>query len=200
MVAALKMIQYSSLFNEETRSFAQEIGAHGISVEIDSPTNPQIHNSVEWLLPPAILLIITKPFIDSFLQEAGKDAYQGFSASIKKLFTRSKKKEYHFVDSSAKHIEGNRVGFRIELEELDINLKINIPYNLKDETKIDELLNHISPHNREHLLNMVEDFLLQCDFPERMLYLAYNDELNKWVIINNHQLALQHRKVQNFDK
>ncbi len=174
----------TDLFDWEIGYFIDEVRHHNISVDYKKIDDLEFYHSIEWLIPPAIVFFISKPFIESFLQEAGKDAYIGLKSSIKKLLNKSKSEEFKYFNSSGKSINASHIGLLVELEEIRVTLKINFPPDLTDEDAIDKLFECLSPVNRSVLVNMVRDFVLQCEFPKKFpakeAYLEYNNESGEW--------------------
>jgi hypothetical protein len=63
------------------------LAAPHLSVRVDArePEGPQA--GLEWLLPTAAIVYLTKSYFDGFLREAGKEHYQAFKKGIASLWS-----------------------------------------------------------------------------------------------------------------
>lgn len=87
------------------------------------PRKDEPSAGIGWLLGSAFVLWIAKPFIDGFMQEAGKDAYSAFSQSLAQLTSRLLTKPVYEPVSEAKNklgdIHKRSLGFSVLVELSD---------------------------------------------------------------------------------
>jgi hypothetical protein len=65
--------------------FERELDGHNLSVKLRKLPTLGPFAGIEWLLPTALMVIIAKPYFDSFLNEAGKDHYHILKKYLTKL-------------------------------------------------------------------------------------------------------------------
>ena len=65
--------------------FFDEVQRPGLDLRREVREHPGIYAGIEWLIPTAVFLYISRSYFDSFLKEAGKDHYHLLKAAIKKL-------------------------------------------------------------------------------------------------------------------
>lgn len=68
--------------------FESELAAPGLSVRTEERPKSGPFAGLEWLVPTALMVIIAKPYFDSFLSEAGKDHYHILKKAIVRLGNR----------------------------------------------------------------------------------------------------------------
>ncbi|HWK89821.1 MAG TPA: hypothetical protein VNP72_07490 [Longimicrobium sp.] len=66
--------------------------ALGTDVSVED-LGPQAYAGIEWLVPTAIVVLISKKYLDTMTQETAKDHYQILKASLSKLLKRTVGKE-----------------------------------------------------------------------------------------------------------
>jgi hypothetical protein len=87
--------------------FCRQIPASGLDFRSESRPNPGPFMGVEWLMPTAIIVYLSKSYFDAFLKEAGKEHYQILKRGLAKLaakFTGPKAPttRLYFSDGKAK--------------------------------------------------------------------------------------------------
>ncbi len=65
--------------------FETETAEAGIWVQSESYPDRGPFAGIEWLLPTAVILYVSKPYIDAFLAEAGKDHYHILKGAMGRL-------------------------------------------------------------------------------------------------------------------
>jgi hypothetical protein len=73
--------------DEVVSDFLEEAEARGFS-QILERREPEVLAAVEWLLPTAIMLFLGRKFIDTFAEEAAKEAYPVVKAALLRLIRR----------------------------------------------------------------------------------------------------------------
>jgi hypothetical protein len=68
--------------------FCQEIAASGLDFRSETRPSPGPFMGVEWLMPTAIIVYLSKSYFDAFLKEAGKEHYQALKKGLAKLAAR----------------------------------------------------------------------------------------------------------------
>ena len=72
--------------------FSDIVRAPNLNLQFESRENDGPYAGVEWLLPTAFVVYLSKSYFDGYLKEMGKDHYallkKGLNALHKKLFTR----------------------------------------------------------------------------------------------------------------
>ena len=65
--------------------FEADVATQGLVVKTNERSKSGPFAGIEWLLPTAIMVIIAKPYFDSFLREAGEDHYHILKKELVKL-------------------------------------------------------------------------------------------------------------------
>ena len=65
--------------------FEADVATQGLVVKTNERSKSGPFAGIEWLLPTAIMVIIAKPYFDSFLREAGKDHYHILKKNLSNL-------------------------------------------------------------------------------------------------------------------
>lgn len=65
--------------------FEADVATQGLAVKAEERPESGPFAGIEWLLPTAIMVIIAKPYFDSFFSEAGKDHYHILKKALVKL-------------------------------------------------------------------------------------------------------------------
>src|SRR4051812_10695315 len=74
--------------HESLDEFANAIRHDGLDVKRESRPQDGPDAGLEWLVPTAIVVFITKAYFDAFLKEAGKDPYLLLKKALTKLTER----------------------------------------------------------------------------------------------------------------
>ena len=65
--------------------FEVALRADNLNLRVESRPDPGPYAGVEWLIPTAVFVYISKSYFDAFLKEAGKDHYQVLRSAISRL-------------------------------------------------------------------------------------------------------------------
>jgi hypothetical protein len=68
--------------------FTAQVAHPGLDLEVESRPASGPFAGIEWLLPTAIMLFITRSYFEGFLSEVGKDHYTALKSSIGRLRER----------------------------------------------------------------------------------------------------------------
>jgi hypothetical protein len=74
--------------DEVISDFLKEAEASGFDQVLER-REPEVFAAIEWLLPTAVMLFIGRKFIDTFAEEAAKDAYPVVKAALLRLIRRT---------------------------------------------------------------------------------------------------------------
>lgn len=197
MSEGLIIINHLDIFDDDLECFVTEVNKYKIQVEVKGHKQDEFYNQLEWLLPSAIIVFISKPFLEAIFQEAGKDTYNALKNSIKNLLRNMNKKEISFVSPTGRQVKRRPIGFEIAIEELGVTLKPILPVEEGlDLEAMDKLLDYLKPDNQGELINLVKAFLDNSMFPSPVVYLEYVDLLNDWVCFELRDKAKQLRLSQ----
>jgi len=74
--------------DEVVSDFLEEAAASGFNQVLER-REPEVFAAIEWLLPTAVMLFLGRKFIDTFAEEAAKDAYPIVKAALLRLIRRT---------------------------------------------------------------------------------------------------------------
>jgi hypothetical protein len=119
--------------------------------------------AVEDYITAAIAIYLAKPFLESFLKEAGKDSYFLFKSSISKLIKRASEIKMGVLVAGAKKIDytnSNSKAISIHAEAFDgSNVKFLIPKDLS-ESESEDVINQALTILNDHLNKKEGDILI----------------------------------------
>ena len=82
----VRLIYFDWIPDQEIDRACSDLRDVGLECESFKTRPPGPWNSVEWFVPTAIVLIIAKPYLQSFLGEMGKDHYSLLKKGVAKLW------------------------------------------------------------------------------------------------------------------
>lgn len=95
--------------------FLEIVKHKNLSAKIFTVPNQGPMAGIEWLLPTATIILLTKPFLDGFMNEMGKDAYSLTKKGLHKLwkyfFVKDVKKRILITSSNAPNKVKNKYSF-----------------------------------------------------------------------------------------
>jgi hypothetical protein len=65
--------------------FRADVETDGLDFQLIERPSAGMYAGVQWMLPTAVILFVTRSYFDSFLKEMGKDHYQAFKKGVGKL-------------------------------------------------------------------------------------------------------------------
>lgn len=83
--ADIAVIHLESIPAELFEVFTESISSEKLNLQVQSREDGGTFAALEWLLPTAVIVYISKSYFDSFLKEMGKDHYSLLKAGLKKL-------------------------------------------------------------------------------------------------------------------
>ncbi len=144
---------------------------------------------VEWLLPTATIIIIAKPYFQSFMSEMGKDHYtllkKGLNSLREKFFGKDISQRVLLTSSNAPNKTKNKYSFDFSIvieAKNGKNFKLLIPKEVTQkeyENTINVFLDYIEQYY-DNKINIDDDKFI---FSKTAL-LAYNKKLGKLEFIN----------------
>ncbi len=179
---------------EEVNEFVKESQQTQIEI-IERPSG--VYNALEWLMPSAIVVYLTKPFFEAFFTEAGKDAYDLFKSSLKKFVRKIKlKNEFGYYVTTNKQKEMRKLDFYYKLG--DVHLKFLL-YNSLDVdiqvAAVEKIIEFIKPEYEKNLLTRIEEFQKQNRFSNHEIFLEYQPEREQWVFIDVFERIKEQQKA-----
>jgi hypothetical protein len=136
----------------------------------------------EWL-GGIILIVIAKPFTDSFLKALGKEAGEGLAATIKTWFKKAKSGGYQKVTANSFDRRGRLIGkprWVRSIVQLDICLRLGDGSNKE--------VSFVLPRNLRHKdLDAALLAIARNDFAadSKDLFFVYSRRSQKWVAVDN---------------
>jgi len=119
--------------------------------------------AIEDYITAAIAIYLAKPFIESFLKEAGKDSYSLFKSSISKLIKRASEIKIGVLVAGAKKIDytnPNSTAISIHAEAFDESrVKFLIPKDLS-ESESEDVVNQALTILNDHVNKKEGDILI----------------------------------------
>lgn len=166
--------------------FLEIVTYKNLSAKIFTVPNQGPMAGIEWLLPTATIILLTKPFFDGFMKEMGKDSYSLTKKGLHKLwkyfFAKDVKKRILITSSNAPNKVKNKYSF-----------DFSILFETNDEKRIKLLIpNGITLEDYEKTINAFIDFIKiyenhkidsQYIFSKTIL-VTYNKELDEIEFIN----------------
>lgn len=81
----IAIIHTHSISEEVFTEFMQTVTANELSIKVDSREDSGVYAAIEWLIPTAVIVYISKSYFDGFLKEMGKDHYNLLKSGLKSL-------------------------------------------------------------------------------------------------------------------
>lgn len=180
--------------NELIEEYTSSISAPELKIRAES-REIGVYASIEWALPTLVIVYLSKPYFEAFLQEAGKDHYQLLKKGTLELFN-------HLYGSKPEKRDKKRSRIFSAMVQLQDgrSLKFVFPegvsieqYKKSLEVMHDLLLKHYVDHPNDQITEMAS----QLSTPTRSLYIEYKAEKENWVLIDPLVEAQKARKAQN---
>lgn len=73
---------------ETFAGFMQVVNADGLGLHVESRESGGVFAALEWLIPTAVFIYISKSYFDSFLKEMGKDHYVLLKKGLSSLYSK----------------------------------------------------------------------------------------------------------------
>ncbi|MCK0714804.1 hypothetical protein ACFO0U_02570 [Chromohalobacter sarecensis] len=187
-------------------SYQEDLPSELIEEYISSISEPELkiradsreigfYASIEWALPTIVIVYLSKPYFEAFLQEAGKDHYQLLKKGTLKLFNRLYGSKPEKRDKKRSQL----FSAMVQLKD-DRSLKFVFPegvgieqYEKSLELMHELLLKHYVDYPNDQITEMAS----QLSAPSRSLYIEYKAEKEGWVLIDPLVEAQKARKAQN---
>lgn len=186
-------LAHIAVFYQETfpsqpfKEFCGQIEQKGLNLQCESTPDHGPFACIEWLMPSAIIVFLTKPYFESFLQEAGKDHYNILKKSISNLFSKppvsntsislvsnppgkieSKKPKYSMVYSIMSEVS----------EELTVKLLLQNEFTAEQNSTAINCFLEILPSIHNNTLNPDSiKGIGEVQLLNRTLLVAYNPEI-----------------------
>ena len=171
--------------------FVGDIQQDGLKVQVESrPLTPLA--GIEWLLPTAVILFITRDYFGGFLREAGKDHYSILKGAIIKkwpsFFGENPTVSLKTVVSGEKKLRGTHsMSFSIQAQiENGQNLKLIFRKDISE----DEYRNSIN-----EFLKLLAEYNIEKSLPEnaivrsQTIVVEYNPEQKEIIFLDPYQSA-----------
>lgn len=84
----IAILHVDTLPAETFAGFLQTVNADGLRVHVESRESGGVFASIEWLIPTAIFVYISKSYFDGFLKEMGKDHYTSLKKGLNSLYSK----------------------------------------------------------------------------------------------------------------
>lgn len=119
--------------------FREEVAVSGLQLVVDQRPSGTLFASLEWFLPTALVVFISKPYFEGFLKEAGSDHYKLLKGALSRLFQRMNGVKVSTIGSEGK-VEKHRtftIAYSIyaQIDESQARLKFLIQENLTDDER-----------------------------------------------------------------
>lgn len=102
---------------------------------------PRIYNAIEYYVPTIVVVYLAKPFFESFLKEAGKDAYSLFKRGLSSLIQRASLIKVSIIKSGRDKIQNESPYSRVisvyASTRSDVPIKFLIPANGSEEETLE---------------------------------------------------------------
>lgn len=81
----IAIIHVESVPVELFSDFKESVSEEGLNLQIESRQSDVAFAAIEWLIPTAVIVYISKSYFDGFLNEMGKDHYVSLKIGLNKL-------------------------------------------------------------------------------------------------------------------
>lgn len=142
------LISYEEDIPEEIpKSIIEEVQHQDLNLVAEAREKSGPFAGMEWLLPTAIVIFITRSYFDAFLKEMGKDHYnllkKGILSVWGKLFSDSREINLVSVGTSGKIKKGNPYSLAFSIWS-DFNNEYKVKFLFEDNLERDEFENNIT--------------------------------------------------------
>jgi hypothetical protein len=144
-----------------------------LKLSIHPLESPRLFATIEWLIPTAVFIFITKSYFDSFLKEMGKDHYallkKGILSVWNKMFHKDEIKKFIIISSEGK-IKSSQYSFAFSILS-EINDQFRVKF-LFDE--------QITEEQFEKYITLILQFLNALHMKDGNVndYLIVEDDIN----------------------
>lgn len=170
-------------------SFVNTVSHEKLSLEIMMTSKSGPMAGVEWLLPTATIIIIAKPYFQSFMSEMGKDHYillkKGFNNLREKFFGENVSQRVLLTSSRASNKVKNKYSFDFSIvaeAKSGKNFKLLIPKEITKEeyeNTISLFLDFMEQYHNDKISIDDDKFIFG-----KTVLLAYNKEVEELEFIN----------------
>ncbi|HLG45728.1 MAG TPA: hypothetical protein VKY24_05745 [Reyranella sp.] len=136
MPPQLAVLHSEDIPDEYIEEFSVSVSANGLDFATERTSLRGPFAGIEWLLPTAVIVYITKAYFDGFLKEMGKDHYLLLKAGATALLGKVGKVRLSLVGSSGKVSSKGEysIGFSIILDiGANYRLKLLVQNELTEE-------------------------------------------------------------------
>jgi len=173
--------------------FSQIVRAPNLNLQFESREDDGPFAGVEWLLPTAIIVYISKSYFDGFLKEMGKDHYgllkKGLNTLHKKLFTPDAPKlvilstngkikdEGKYSRTFSVYAEGNEM----------LQFKLLLEPELTEEEyeeRVSSFMDFLIAYHEGGVSNDTAESTVQARVGRRTILLAYNSDTQTIETVN----------------
>ncbi|TCL38874.1 hypothetical protein EV210_103358 [Anaerospora hongkongensis] len=187
----MRIVTLNKYMREEIDEFINENQCIEV---IERPSG--IYNMLEWLMPSAIVVYLTKPFFEAFFTEAGKDAYDLFKSSLKKFVRKIKlKNEFCYCVTTNKQTETRKLDFYYKLG--NVRLKFLLYNSLDADVQVvavEKIIEFIKPDCEQDLIIKIEKFQKQNRFSQHEIFLEYHPEREQWEFIDVFERIMEQQR------
>lgn len=165
---------------EIINEFASSITEKDFKLDVQS-REIGVYAAMEWAIPTLIAAYLTKPYFESFLQEAGRDHYQLLKTGILKLFSRL------FKQSGADGRDRSpQFSLVVQLND-GSSLKFIFSERLSPagyEIAISKVYLLVSEHYQDAPRDRITAMVAQLSHPSRSLYIEFQEDSADWIMID----------------
>jgi len=187
-------LSYSeSLSSELFDEFIQCIKTDKLDFQIEARENHGPFASIEWLIPSAVVIFISKSYFDTFLKEMGKDHYNLLKSGLKKLWIKvfgPKAPKYHIISTKGKSESGQPYSllFSIYAEaKAKFRFKLLLQKDISEQAYNEIIESFTAFLLAYHAGNLGMDYINMLNQARNMggtIFIAYNFELKKIECLN----------------
>ncbi|MFA6412498.1 MAG: hypothetical protein WCW53_07350 [Syntrophales bacterium] len=177
--------------------FIAAIATPEFTPEVNRLERSPIYATIEWLVPTALVIFITKSYFQSFLAEMGKEHYTLLKNALKRAANRligQSGPDIHVLSSSGKSKKDNKYSLTFSLY-VEINKKLNLkllfPVVLKEE-EVQEVI--------EAYTNFIDDLYSGTINDELLRRLSKGKVVVKTILITYDFETKELRSVDPFQK
>lgn len=208
MKEAIIISATESVPSEWVDDFIKEVDQENFKVKKIVAEDLGLMAAIEWTIPTLVIAYLLKPFFESFLSEAGKDAYIHAKASLKQLITKNReiKVTLHSATQSIHKLSKNYD------QSLSVSMKARLHEHMTITVLFDENV------TEEETLQMMDGMFQSLEmlyeqwqeaypesegsnegFSRNELYMIVNNATKKWELLTKKQMSTKYRNVITLD-
>ncbi|WP_348047127.1 toll/interleukin-1 receptor domain-containing protein [Mucilaginibacter sp.] len=188
--------------------FVKEVDREDFKVKKIVAEDMGLMAAIEWTIPTLVVAYLLKPFFQSFLDEAGKDAYAHAKVQLKKFLAKNKAIKIRLMAATQSIHKLSKT--------YDQSLSVSIKARIHERLTVTVLFGENVPDEEgsqmmDGMFQILEMLYEQCQkespeteeaskgFSHNNVYLVANNDTKQWEILTNQQMTAKYRNIVTLD-